>query len=106
MNASPYNGDVCIPWVPMIQASEQFSTALAIIETISAVLRLTTCLLSQKATMIDACIAATSIAATMIQMGAVFEIANSAYTKASPVAPPTPNPRNHTKAFVSARRVF
>jgi len=106
MNARPYRGDDRISWDPTIHASEQVSIALAIIETISAVLRSTTCLFSQKATMIDACIVATNVAAIGIQMGAAFQIAKRAYAKESPVAPPTPNPRNHTTGLVSARRVL
>jgi hypothetical protein len=73
---------------------------------ISAVLRSTTCLFSQKATMIDACVVAINVAAIGIQMGAAFQIAKRAYAKESPVAHPMPNPRNHTTALVSARRVL
>lgn len=75
MNASPYREVVCIPLDPIIPASEHVSIALAIIETISAVLRGTTSLFIQKATMIDACMVATNVAAVAIQMGAALQIA-------------------------------
>jgi hypothetical protein len=91
MNARPYRGDDRISWEPIIHASEQVSIALAIIETFSAVLRSTTCLFSQNATMIDACIVATNVAAIGIHIGAPFQIAKRPHAKKSPVAPPLVN---------------
>jgi hypothetical protein len=106
MNASPYRGEVFIPLDPIIHASEQVSIALAIIETTTAVLRRATPLFSQNATMIDACAVAINIAVFAIQIGALVQIAKRATVKASPVAPPRPNPRSHTTALMSARRAF